>query len=64
MTADAAEYDVASFDLSNPIAGIDAIRAVNPHRFEFEMISAITLIDPERKLIVGYKDLGLSLIHI
>ena len=58
MTADAAEYDVASFDLSNPIAGIDDIRAVNPHRHEFEMLTAVVLMDPARKLIVGYKDVG------
>lgn len=58
MTADAAEYDVANFDLSNPIAGIEQIRAVNPHRFEFEMLTAVVLADPVRKLIVGYKDLG------
>lgn len=58
MTADAAEYDVASFDLSKSIAGIDEIRAVNPHRFEFELLTAVVLMDPARKLIVGYKDLG------
>lgn len=58
MTADAADYDVASFDLSTPIAGIDDIRAVNPHRFEFEMLTAVVLMDPDRKLVVGYKDLG------
>lgn len=57
MTAEAAEFDVATLDLSKPIAGIEDIRAVNPHRFEFEMLSAIVLLDPERKLIVGYKDL-------
>jgi 3-hydroxyacyl-[acyl-carrier-protein] dehydratase len=58
MPADAAEYDVSTFDLSSPIAGIEEIRAANPQRFEFEMLSAIVLVDPARKLIVGYKDLG------
>ena len=58
MSAEIAEFDVATLDLSNPIAGIEEIRAVNPHRFEFEMLTAVVLIDPARKLIVGYKDLG------
>lgn len=57
MTADTAELDVSTLDLSRPIAGIEEIRAVNPHRFEFEMLSAVVLLDPARKLIVGYKDL-------
>jgi 3-hydroxyacyl-[acyl-carrier-protein] dehydratase len=58
MTADVAELDVSTLDLSKPIAGIEEIRAVNPHRYEFEMLSAVVLLDPARKLIVGYKDLG------
>jgi 3-hydroxyacyl-[acyl-carrier-protein] dehydratase len=58
MIVDAAEYDVSAFDLSNPVAGIEDIRAVNPHRFEFEMLTAVVLIDPTRHLIVGYKDAG------
>jgi 3-hydroxyacyl-[acyl-carrier-protein] dehydratase len=58
MTADAAEFDVSALDLSSPVAGIEAIRAVNPQRFEFEMLTAVVLVDPARKLIVGYKDVG------
>lgn len=58
MSADAAEIDVSAFDLSNPVATIDDIRAVNPHRFEFEMLTAVVHIDPVRHVIVGYKDLG------
>ncbi|MFO0797389.1 MAG: 3-hydroxyacyl-ACP dehydratase FabZ family protein [Gemmataceae bacterium] len=54
----AEEFDVATLDLSHPIAGIDDIRAVNPHRFEFEMLSAVVLIDHARHLVVGYKDFG------
>ena len=34
-----------------------SVRAVNPHRFEMEMLSAVVLLDPARKLVVGYKDL-------
>ncbi|HJZ59117.1 MAG TPA: 3-hydroxyacyl-ACP dehydratase FabZ family protein [Gemmataceae bacterium] len=55
MSADAT-IDLTKLDFSNPIAGIDQIRSVNPHRFEFEMITAIVLLDPVKKHIVGYKD--------
>jgi 3-hydroxyacyl-[acyl-carrier-protein] dehydratase len=49
--------DVSALDFSKPVADLDAIRAVNPHRYEFEMLSGVVLIDPARQLIVGYKDL-------
>jgi 3-hydroxyacyl-[acyl-carrier-protein] dehydratase len=57
MSADVVEIDVTRLDLSRPIAGIEEIRAVNPHRFEMEMVTAIILVDPVQKIIVGYKDL-------
>lgn len=57
MIAEAPVLDLASLDFSNPLAGIEQIRAVNPHRHEFEMITAIVHIDPVNHLIVGYKDL-------
>jgi 3-hydroxyacyl-[acyl-carrier-protein] dehydratase len=60
MTADVAEIDISSLDFSQKVAGIDEIRAVNPHRFEMEMITAVTLLDPSRKLVVGYKDVALD----
>lgn len=56
MSADA-EIDVTQLDLANPIAGSEQIRTALPHRFEMEMLTAIVLLDPARKLIVGYKDL-------
>lgn len=56
MSADVAEFDVTKLDLSNPIAGPELIRERLPHRFEMEMLSAIVLLDPARKLVVGYKD--------
>jgi len=45
-------------DLTKVVATIDDIRAINPQRFEMEALSAIVLIDPARKLIAGYKDVG------
>jgi 3-hydroxyacyl-[acyl-carrier-protein] dehydratase len=57
MIAEAPVFDLSTVDFSNPLAGIDAIRAINPHRFEFEMLSAIVHVDNANHIIVGYKDL-------
>lgn len=38
------------------LVDIEGIRAHNLQRFEMEQLTAITLIDPERKMVVGYKD--------
>ncbi|HEV3146599.1 MAG TPA: hotdog domain-containing protein [Gemmataceae bacterium] len=48
--------DPAEIDCSRPIVGIEQIRAVNMQRFEMEALTAIVLLDPARKLVVGYKD--------
>ena len=48
--------DVSTIDFSRVIADRAAIREQNPHRFEMEQIDAIVLLDPERQLTVGYKD--------
>jgi 3-hydroxyacyl-[acyl-carrier-protein] dehydratase len=57
MIATAPVLDLAAIDFSNPIAGIDEIRAVNPQRHEFELLTAVVYLDPVHHLIVGYKDL-------
>ena len=48
--------DPNTIDCSRIIAGHEQIRAVNMQRYEMEMLSAIVLLDPLRKLVVGYKD--------
>lgn len=45
-------------DLNRVVADIEAIRAVNPQRFEMEQLTAIVFVDAERHLIAGYKDVG------
>ena len=52
----AESFDPNQLDFSRPIAGIEQIREVLPQRFEMEMLTAILLLDPERRLVVGYKD--------
>jgi 3-hydroxyacyl-[acyl-carrier-protein] dehydratase len=49
-------FDPARLDLNSTLADQEAIRKVNPQRFEMEQLTAIVLLDPERQLIAGYKD--------
>ena len=46
----------SEIDLDRVVADIEAIRAVNPQRFEMEQLTAVVLDDVERGLCVGYKD--------
>jgi 3-hydroxyacyl-[acyl-carrier-protein] dehydratase len=48
--------DPTTLDWTQRIADIDGIRKVNPHRFELELLTAITHLDPARKFIAGFKD--------
>lgn len=48
--------DPANLNLNEVLADQEAIRKVNPQRFEMEQLSAIVYLDPDRKLIAGYKD--------
>ncbi len=50
--------DPASVDLSQVVADREAIRRVNPQRYELEQLTAIVLMDGEQHLIAGYKDVG------
>jgi 3-hydroxyacyl-[acyl-carrier-protein] dehydratase len=48
--------DVNGLDVDHPEYTIDDIRKINPHRHEFEQLTAIVLARPEEKLIVGLRD--------
>jgi 3-hydroxyacyl-[acyl-carrier-protein] dehydratase len=48
--------DLASIDFTKQVADIHALRGILPHRFEFEMLTAIVSIDPVNHVVVGYKD--------
>ena len=50
--------DPASLDLNRRVADRDAIRRVNPQRYEMEQLTAIVLMDREQQVIAGYKDVG------
>ena len=50
--------DPNDLDLSHIVVDLEGIREVNPQRYEMEQLTAIVLIDAERKIIAGYKDLA------
>jgi len=49
-------YDVSQLDLGHVEYSIEEIRKVNPHRFEFEQLTAILRFRPEEKLVVGLRE--------
>ncbi len=51
-----AHFDPGTIDLSRVVADKEAIRKVNPQRFEMEQLDAIVYEDPANHLVVGYKD--------
>jgi 3-hydroxyacyl-[acyl-carrier-protein] dehydratase len=51
-----ANFNLDQLDLTRVIADREAIRKVNPQRFEMEQLDAIVLLDTEQQIIVGYKD--------
>jgi 3-hydroxyacyl-[acyl-carrier-protein] dehydratase len=48
--------DPQTIDTSRVLFDQEGIRQGNPQRFEMEQLTAIVAIDPQRQLIVGYKD--------
>ena len=53
-----AHFDLARLDLGRVVADREAIRQVNPQRFEMEQLTAIVHVDRDQHLLVGYKDVG------
>jgi 3-hydroxyacyl-[acyl-carrier-protein] dehydratase len=49
-------FDPAHLDLSKVVADQEAIRKVNPQRFEMEQLTAVVHLDPQQHLIAGYRD--------
>jgi len=50
-------FDLSQLDTSRVQYSIDEIRKVNPHRHEFEQLTAVLLVRLEEKLIVGLRDI-------
>ena len=51
-----AHFDVAAIDTSRVLADKDAIRRQLPQRFEMEQLDGIWFVDPQERIIAGYKD--------
>ena len=49
-------FDPSGLDFNRVVADREAIRKVNPQRFEMEQLDAVVYADPEQALVVGYKD--------
>ena len=50
--------DPSEFHLDQVVADIEEIRRYNPQRFEMEQLTAISYVDVENNICIGYKDLG------
>ena len=50
--------DPSEFHLDRVVADIEDIRRYNPQRHEMEQLTAISYLDRENQICVGYKDLG------
>ena len=50
--------DLSQVNFDAVLADQEAIRKVNPQRFELEQLTAIVHANPDEHLIVGYKDIG------
>ena len=48
----------SEYDLNQIVADIAEIRKYNPQRYEMEQLDAIVYVNPERKIVVGYKDVS------
>src|SRR5437588_595188 len=49
-------FDVSQLDFGRVLADQEAIRRVNPQRFEMEQLTAIVHLDRDQHLAIGYKD--------
>jgi len=49
--------ELAAIDWSHVIADQEAIRRVNPQRFEMEQLTAVVLMDTVRHITAGYRDI-------
>src|SRR5262245_22379739 len=48
--------DLQTLDLSRDVVGEQELRALLPHREEFQLLDGICHFDRERSLVIGYKD--------
>jgi 3-hydroxyacyl-[acyl-carrier-protein] dehydratase len=49
-------FDPGQLDLNRVVADQEAIRKINPQRFEMEQLTAIVYVDSVNHIVAGYKD--------
>src|SRR3954452_17480544 len=49
-------FDPTAFDFTKVVADQEALRKINPQRFDMEQLTAIVHMDTVNHVIVGYKD--------
>ncbi|KAF0242457.1 MAG: 3R-hydroxymyristoyl ACP [Planctomycetota bacterium] len=52
--------DLSRVDFSKVVIGIEQIRAVNAHRYEFEMLDGIYYLNAEDRSAVGFKKTSMN----
>ena len=50
-------FDLTGVNPERPEFTLDEIRQINPHRFEFEQLTAVVQLRPTEKTIVGLRDI-------
>lgn len=56
MNSKALLYDLSKIDFNHVVADIEAIRRVNPQRYEMEQLTAVVYESIEEQVCIGYKD--------
>ena len=51
-------FDMSQLNFDQVVADREEIHRYNPQRFEMEQLTAIVHLDPDKNLIVGYKDVA------
>lgn len=51
-------FDTAHIDLKRVVVDLEGIRAINPHRYEMEQLTAIVHLDNEKHEAIAYKDIS------
>lgn len=49
--------DLSTLDFDNPQFTIEDIRKINPHRFEFENLTAVVMVNEENGTLAAYRDI-------
>ncbi len=56
MPTKAILYDLSKIDFNHVVADVEAIRKVNPQRYEMEQLTAVVYESLEEMICIGYKD--------